>query len=65
MGGDTYVVYRGDEVIAVGTLEEVAERLGIQERSVRFMASHAAHRRERRSKRPRLVAERVRGIQHE
>lgn len=58
MGAETYVVYRGDDVLCVGTARECAERLGVSESSVRWLASPAARRRE--AARPgRMVAERV------
>ena len=53
-----YVVYRGDEVLAVGTKEECAYRLGIKESFVEWMATPTAHRKEA-SGRGRMVAERV------
>ena len=31
-----YALYRGDEFITVGTIEEIAEYLGVKEASVRF-----------------------------
>lgn len=34
----TYVVYKGDELKAIGTSEECAAKLGIQPRSVRWFA---------------------------
>ena len=58
MGADTYVVYRGDDVLCVGTARECAERLGVSEASVRWLATPSSHRKE--AARPgRMVAERV------
>lgn len=39
------VLYRGDEVVGVGTKEELAEMLDIQPKSVNFYASPANVRR--------------------
>lgn len=36
-----YVVYRGDEVLTIGTASEVAERLGIKPSTVRGYASQS------------------------
>lgn len=43
--GYQYGVYKGDEFIMVGSLEEVAEKLGVSKESVRWMASPVAKRR--------------------
>ena len=56
--GATYVVYRGDEVIAVGPASECASALGVRASTMRWLSTPEAHRRE--SAHPgRMVAERV------
>lgn len=52
-----YVVYRGDEVVAIGSDEECAEALGCRASSIRWLASPAAHRRNASGRQ--TVAERV------
>lgn len=59
MSGDIYVVYKGDEVVAVGTVDEVSEALGIKRSTVEYLATPVAHRKAGTSRR-RMVAERVR-----
>lgn len=34
-----YAVYRGDDLLAIGTAEEIAEKLGIKKKTVYFYAS--------------------------
>lgn len=34
-----YAVYRGDDLLAIGTAEEIAEKLGIKKETVYFYAS--------------------------
>lgn len=58
---DTYVVYKGDDVIAVGTIEEVSERLGVKRSVVEYLATPTAHRKAASGRR-RMVAERVREV---
>lgn len=41
----TYVIYKGDEVIIVGSLKEVAQKLNIKTRSVEWLASPVHRRR--------------------
>ena len=41
----TYVVYRGDEVVAHGTAEECAEAMGVRPETVRWLSTPAARRR--------------------
>lgn len=53
----TYVVYKGEDVVAIGSLSEVAERLGVTEDYVRWLSTPTAHRKESASKRDRMVAE--------
>lgn len=56
--GVLYAVYRGDELIVLGTLRECAERLGVSEKTVRWLSYPAAHRRAER-KPGTMVAEKV------
>jgi hypothetical protein len=46
-----FVVYRGDEVLGVGTAAELAERLKVKPDTIRFYASPACHRRDRHNNR--------------
>ena len=56
--GALYAVYRGDELLVLGTLRECAERLGVSEKTVRQLSRPCAHR--RAEQRPRaMVAEKV------
>ena len=57
MGRATYVVYRGDDVLGIGTADELAERLGIKPDTVRWLSSATAHKRDKGNH---MVAERVR-----
>ncbi len=34
-----YAVYKGDDLLAIGTAEEIAEKLGIKKETVYFYAS--------------------------
>lgn len=56
---DTYVVYRGDDVVAVGTASEVSEALGVRRSTVEYLATPTAHRKATTGRR-RMVAELVR-----
>lgn len=40
-----YVLYCGDEVVDIGTAEEIAERRGIKPETVRWYATGSAKRR--------------------
>lgn len=40
-----YTLYKGEEVIAVGTAEEISRKLGINPKTVRFYASPTQQRR--------------------
>lgn len=55
---DTYVVYSGDDVVAVGTASEVSEALGVRRSTVEYLATPIAHRKAATGRR-RMVAERV------
>ena len=58
MGRATYVVYRGDDVLGVGTADELGERLGVRPDTIRWMASPTAHKRDNGCH---MVAERIDG----
>lgn len=45
LGADTYVVYKGDDVVAIGTRSEVAQALGVSEPTIAFYASPRNRRR--------------------
>lgn len=48
-----YVLYRGDEVLGVGTAEELAARYNLKPETIRFYASNA-----QKSRNKPMVAER-------
>jgi hypothetical protein len=52
-----YVIYKGEEVVAIGTRLEVAERLGVKPETINFYASPCHWRRGNLDKR--LLAVRV------
>jgi len=54
----TYVLYRGDEVLDVGTASEIAKRRGVRQETIRFYCT-ASYQRRIRNRDKRLVAERV------
>ena len=58
MDATEYAVWRGDECLAIGTVEGLAEAFGVRPETVRWWASPAAHRRAEKSK-GRKVAERI------
>lgn len=47
MRAATYALYRGDELVDVGTARELAGRLGVTVEYVRWMATPTARRRDR------------------
>lgn len=53
-----YAVYKGDELLALGTARECAERLGVREKTVRWLSYPFAHRRAEKHWRA-MVAEKV------
>ena len=53
-----YVLYRGDEVLDVGTAREIAERRGVRPETIRFYCT-ASYQKRIRNRDKRLVAERV------
>ena len=40
-----YIVYKGEEVLVIGTLEECAEHQGVKKATINFLASEANKRR--------------------
>ncbi len=55
-----YVAHKGESVVAIGTLEEVANSLGVTMKTVQFWASPANHSKWRRyAKSNRMVVDRV------
>lgn len=36
-----YIVYKGEEVLVIGTLEECAEHQGVKKATIHFLASEA------------------------
>ncbi len=54
-----YSVYKGDEFIFMGTLDEVAERLGVSTKSVKWMATPAAKKRADKPGSTKMIVEKV------
>lgn len=54
-----YSVYKGDEFIFIGTLDEVAERLGVSTKSVKWMATPAAKKRADKPGSTKMIVEKV------
>ena len=46
-----YALYSGDEFIAIGTIEEIAERMGVKPDTVRWYTTPTAERRRSRHER--------------
>jgi len=44
------VLYRGEDIVMMGTLKQVAEWLGVQKRTIRYHLTPAASRRAARAK---------------
>lgn len=42
---DIYALYRGDEMLDVGTADELAEKMGVKRDTVLWLSTPAAHRR--------------------
>lgn len=59
MAAESYAVWRGEECIAIGTAQELAERFGVKPETVRWWASPTAHRRADESKKGHKVAVRI------
>ena len=51
-----YAMWKGDQLLAVGTAKELAERFGVTVKTIRWLASPAAKRRDNGNHR---VAERI------
>lgn len=51
------VLYKGDDIVDQGTIKEVAERRGVQKRTIYYYTMPAGHRRAARRKTSGLVAE--------
>ena len=43
---NVYALYRGDEMLGMGTADELAEKLGIKRETVLWLSTPAAHRRD-------------------
>lgn len=54
-----YAVYKGDDFIFMGTLEEVAERFGVSTKSVKWMATPAAKKRADKPGSTKMIVEKV------
>lgn len=50
MNTNEYVLYKGEEVIAMGTAQEIADKLGITKDTVKFYGTPAYKRRRKNSK---------------
>jgi hypothetical protein len=57
----TYAIWRGDDCIAIGTVSELAETLGVRPETVKWYATPTAHMKAEECKDPRgrLVAIRI------
>lgn len=42
-----YVIYRGEELVAIGTVAELARELGIKEESVRYLRTPSNKKRDK------------------
>ena len=51
-----YAVYKGDDLLAIGTVREIAKQLNVKERSVYFWSSPANHKRNETSTANRKIA---------
>lgn len=54
-----YSVYKGDEFIFMGTLEEVAEHLGVSKESVMWMTTPSAHKRAEKPGSTKMIVEKI------
>lgn len=43
----TYVVYKGDDIVAIGSKQEAADQLGVKPSTVEWMATPVGRRRSR------------------
>ncbi len=49
-----FALYRGEECLAIGTKQEIAEQMGIKVKTVDFMKTPSYKKRLKKAKRPRL-----------
>lgn len=47
-----YAIYRGDELLAIGSAKECAEKLGVQSQYIRWLTTPTAKRRLAKRKNP-------------
>lgn len=45
-----YALYKGDKLISIGTMHEIAKELGVQERSIYYLTTDAYKRKLAKSK---------------
>lgn len=57
--GTQYSVYKGDDFIFMGTLEEVAEFLGVSKKSVSWMTTPAAHKLAEKPGSTKMIVEKI------
>lgn len=55
-GSSRYILWKGDEIVAIGTARQLAEKLGCSVRTIYWYVSPACKRRDNGN---RLVAERI------
>lgn len=55
MGEKEYALYKGEELLAMGTVEEIAQELGIQPKTVHYYSTPAYKRRTSPDRGRRLV----------
>lgn len=60
LSADIFVIYKGEEVIAIGTAAECQLKLGLSRPSFFHLATPTAHRRAAKDGSENMVAERVR-----
>lgn len=48
-----YALYKGDNLISIGTMHEIAKELGVQERTIYYLTTDAYKRKLGKSKNPR------------
>jgi len=47
-----YAIYKGDDLLVIGTARECAKQLGVHEETIRWLSTPAARRRAKRRKNP-------------
>lgn len=50
-----YALYKGDQMVAIGTVKEIAEERGVEPTTIRFYKSQAYQRRSKREENNRLL----------